>query len=99
MIKSIKKWVLDFLAPNWDSPEPELKYNYDFKTGRIKLCMKSLRESKVVQEQMAACMEQSKEYCGVTHTSQRKNKSTDRSRRLMSAKRSRRECPTTMHGL
>lgn len=99
MIKSMKKWILDFIAPGWDSPEPELKYNYDFKTGRIKLCMESLRNSKVVQSQVAACMAQSEEQHSVTDISGRKTKSSDRGRRRRRAKNSRRECPTTMHGL
>ncbi len=99
MIESIKKWILDILAPGYDSPEPELKYNYNFKTGRTQLCMKSLRESKVVQAQIAACMAQSNTQSHTSSTSGRKSKSTDRSRRRRRVKSSRRECPTTMHGL
>ena len=97
MLSTLRKWVLDLLAPGYDSPEPELKYNYNFKTGRTQLCMKSLRESKVVQAQVAACIAQSNAHSHTSTTSGRKSKSLDRRRRR--AKSSRRECPTTMHSL
>lgn len=99
MIKLMRNWVLDFLAPCRNSPEPELKYNYDFKTGTIKLDMKSLIDSKVVQAQVAACIAQSEEQHSAANTIGRKNKSPDISRRRRRPKSSRRECPTTMHSL
>ena len=61
MMSTLRKWVLDLLADGWDSPEPELRYYYDFKTGMIKLDMESLRNSKVVQAQIEACRSLHKE--------------------------------------
>lgn len=99
MIKLMRKWVLDFIAPGWDSPKPEIKIIIDYKYQTWRIDMESLRESKVVQAQVAACMEQSKERYSAASTSWRKNKSSDRSRRRRRAKSSRREYPTTMHEL
>ena len=93
MLHALREWILNFLAPGWDSPKPELKSYYDFKTGTIKLDMDSFRNSKVVRAQIEACSLQDKTSTS-THAKSRRN---DRRRRR--AKSSRRECPTTMHDL
>lgn len=99
MLNTLREWILDLLAPGWDSPKPELKHYYDFKTGTTKLDMESFRNSKVVQAQMEACMAQSNTQSHIASTSGSKSNTSDRSRRRRRAKSSRRECPTTMHSL
>lgn len=58
MIKSIKKWVLDFIAPGWDSPEPEIKLIIDRRYLTWRIDMDSFRNSKVVRAQVEAARKQ-----------------------------------------
>lgn len=95
----MRKLILDFIAPGWDSPKPEIKMIIDHKYQTWRIDMESFKKSKVVQAQIAACMAQSETQSQLPFTGGRKSKSTDRSRRRRRAKISRRECPTTMHGL
>lgn len=95
----MRKWALDFIAPGWDSPKPEIDIIIDCKYQTWRIDMESLRNSKVVQAQVAACMAQNEEQYSAADIGGRKTKPSGRGRRRRLAKNSRRECSTATYGL
>jgi len=55
MLNTLREWILDLLAPGWDSPEPEIKIIIDHRYLTWRIDMDSFRKSKVVQAQIEAC--------------------------------------------
>ncbi len=58
MIKAMRKWALDLLAPGWDLPKPEIEIIIDYRYQTWRIDMDSFRNSKVVRAQLEAARNQ-----------------------------------------